>query len=103
MLIRSGQRSKNLEVVFQGSRVLGDIAVIAAEGGLQISLRSIQDNIREIAVYGLTEKQFIIIDNCTSAYLRVISSVFSSKKIVRDFDFSLRKIAEITGLCFGYL
>lgn len=107
-LVKSGQRSKNLEVVFQGSRVSGDVALIAAESGLQISLRSIQDNIREIAIYGLTEKQFIIIDNCTSAYLKIINSVFLSKKIVRDFDFSLRKISEVTAYTWasmklGYL
>ena len=96
-LIESGQRSKNLETVFQGSRVLGSIGSMAAEKGLQITVRSIQENILKVAIYGLTEKKFIVVDNCISAYLQIIGSIFSSKQIVRDqTDFSLKKISEIS-------
>lgn len=96
-LIESGQRFKNLEVVFQGSRTLGNVALIVAEKGLQISLRSIQDRLFKVAVYGLIEKQLIIVDNCISAYLQIIGAIFLRSKVTRDqAGFSLRKITEIT-------
>jgi hypothetical protein len=96
-LIESGQRSKNLETVFRGSMILGSIGSMAAEKGLQITIRSIQENIMKVAIYGLAEKQFIIVNNCISAYLQIIGSIFSSGKSVRhQADFSLRKLSEIS-------
>jgi hypothetical protein len=96
-LVESGQRSKNLETVYQGSRALGDIGVIAAEKGLQITAHSIQENIFKVAVYGLTERQLIVVNNCITAYLQIVGAMFLSDKIIRDqSDFSLKQLGKIT-------
>jgi len=104
-LIQSGERSKNVEVVFQGVRVLTDIAVIAIDKGLNPMLRGIQENILRIATFGLKEKQGVIIDRCNTSYLRIIGSVFGSNKIIRRFslDDSLKDIATITNYISLYV
>ncbi len=92
-----GERAKNIEVVYQGSRVLGNIAEIAAEKGLEAPLHGLQKKLMEIAVFGLGLKQTVIVDNCTVTFLRIIGAVFKSTKIVRrhHFDDSLKNIATI--------
>lgn len=87
--IEAGQRMKNVEIPFQGARVLGNLACLAAEKGLQLSIHGIQQNIFDIAVFGLTEKQMVIVDNCTKSFLRIISMVFKSKNIVAEHQFKL--------------
>ncbi len=96
--IENGQRAKNIEVVYQGSRVLSDIAVIAARKGYGPILHGLQEKIFKIAIFGLQEKQGVIVDSCTSAYLRIIGSVFDSTKIVRRhyYNDALKNIATIS-------
>lgn len=99
-----GMRAKNLEIVFQGSRVLGNFVVISSEKGLQITLHGLQDRILEIAKYGLAEKQTIIVDNCVNAYLVAIEAVFVKSKIIRrESEVSLRNIATIAYLTSAYI
>ena len=98
-----GIRTKNLEIVFQGSRVLGNFAIIASKKGLQITLHGLQDKLLEIAKYGLVEKQTIIVDNCINAYLMTIEAVFIKSKIIRkEAEISLKNIATIAYLTSAY-
>ena len=102
--INYGMRAKNLEIVFQGSRVLGNFVVISSEKGLRITLHGLQDRILEIAKYGLAEKQTIIVDNCVNAYLMAIEAIFVKSKIIRrESEVSLRNIATITYLTSSYI
>jgi hypothetical protein len=96
--IDNGQRAKNIEVVFQGSRVLSDISIIAANKGLGATLNGIQEKILKIAIFGLSEKQNVIVDSCNVAFLRIIGAIFNSDKIIRRYHFtdSLKNIATIS-------
>lgn len=96
--IDSGKRAKNIEVVYQGLQVLGDAAVIASERGLSLTLHGLLGKIMEIAVYGLTQKQLIIVDQCSMTFLRIIGAVFTSSSIDRrsHFDDALKNIATIS-------
>ena len=96
-LIDNGQRAKNVEVVFQGARVLGNIAILATQKGIGTILHGAQEKILQVAMYGFTEKQSVIVDQCTSDYLRIIEAIFGSTKIIRrhSFDDALKDIAMI--------
>ena len=96
-LINNGQRAKNTEVVYQGSRVLGNIAVIAANNGYEAILHGLQDDILKVAIFGLTEKQTVIVDQCINDLLKIIGVVFASTSIERRLSFrsALQHIATI--------
>ncbi len=96
--IESGKRAKNIEVVYQGLQVLGDTAVIAANRGLSLTLHGLLKNVMDIAVYGLSQKQLIIVDLCSMTFLRAIGAVFTSSHIDRrtHFDDALKNIAAIS-------
>lgn len=98
LFIENGKRLKNIEVVYQGGIALSNIALICAEKGLDDILYGIQDNIKDIAIFGLTEKNSVVVDRCTTSYLLIIEAVFVSKKIVPKyhFDRALKNIALIT-------
>jgi hypothetical protein len=100
--IELGMRNKNLEVVFQGTEKLGSIAMDVAEIGLHPALKGIQDKVAKIAIYGITEKQTVIVDKCNDVYLRIIGASFSSKKIIAryQFDDALQHIATIAQYIF---
>jgi hypothetical protein len=95
--IENGKRAKNIEVVYQGLQVLGDTAVIASERGLSLTLHGLLGTIRDIAIYGLSQKQLVIVDQCSMTFLRIISAVFTSSQIDRrtHFDDALKNIATI--------
>lgn len=92
-----GMRAKNLEVVFQGTEKLGNVAVFIAEVGLNHTLKGILDKLKEIAVYGTLEKQSIVIDKCNTNIIRVIGLAFTYEKIDARHQFSsgLNHIASI--------
>lgn len=98
IFIESGQRSKNIEIIFQGSRVLSNIALITIQKGLETTLHGIQDDLLKMAYFGWAEKQTIIVDNCISGYLQIISGVFLQRNIITRYqtDTSLKNIALIT-------
>jgi hypothetical protein len=105
-----GIRAKNLEVVFQSIEKLGNIAQIASETGQSPMLKGIQDKLKNIAIYGITEKQTIIVDQCNLTLMRTIGSVFASKEVVRKHHYNdaLKHIATIARFVFvarqsGYL
>lgn len=93
----AGQAAKNIEVVFQGNRVLGDIAVMATEKGLHPTLHGLQQRIMKIAVFGLGEKQNLIFDQSNLIFLKIIRAVFAYERIERRqaFDDALKNIAKI--------
>lgn len=95
--IAIGMRAKNLEVVFQGAEKLGNVAVPVAEVGLNHTLQGIQDKLKEIAVYGVIEKQTIIVDQCNTNITKVLGLAFTSEKIIaqHQFSFGLKHIASI--------
>ena len=95
--IESGQRAKNIEVVYQGLQVLGHISVIASHKGLSLTLHGLLEKIMSIAVYGLSQKQTIIVDLCSTTYLRIIGALFISTHISRQVHTrdALRNIASI--------
>ncbi len=97
--VENGKRLKNIEVVYQGARILGNVALICADKGFDSTLHGIQDDLQAIAVFGLTEKNTVIVDDCVSSYLNIIEAVFASKKIVAryQFDSALNDIAKIAG------
>ncbi len=97
MHIANGIAAKNIEVIFQGSRALGDIAVMAADKGLETTLYGLQEKIMKTAIAGLGQKQNIIVDQCSLIFLKIIAAVFRSNNISRrhHFDNSLKNIATI--------
>jgi hypothetical protein len=97
-----GMRYKNLEVVYQSIEKLGNVGAIASEIGLSAELKGIQDKLLSIAMYGIREKQNIIIDQCNTTLLKIIGSVFGSKKIIRrhEYDTALKHIATISQFVF---
>jgi hypothetical protein len=103
--IQNGERAKNVEVVFQGARVFIDIGIIAAIKGLDAMMRSIQGKILRIAVFGITEKQTVIIDRCNQGFLTLIGAIFGSTKLIRSyhFDDSLENIGKIANYISMYM
>lgn len=95
--IATGMRAKNLEVVFQGAEKLGNVAVSAAKPGLNHTLQGIQDKLKELADYGVIEKQTIIVDQCNKNIIKVLGLAFTSQKIIGQYQFSsgLKHIANI--------
>lgn len=96
--IENGQRAKNLEVVYQGLQVLGHISVMASHKGLSLTLHGLIEKIMNIAIYGLSQKQTIVVDLCSTTFLRIISAVFISTHIDRRMNTkdALRNIATIS-------
>ena len=72
--IEIGERTKNIEVVYRGVNTLGRIAFISTEKGLDTILFGIQGNLLNVAIFGLTEKNTVIVDGCISNYLGIIES-----------------------------
>jgi len=97
LLIDYASRAQNTEVVYQGSRVLGDIAAMAAASGLSTTLHGLQGRLLANAVFGLTHKHIVIIDRCTMTFLRIVDVLFESEKIVRQHHvaMALENIATI--------
>src|SRR5205823_6357220 len=71
-LVESGQRSQNVELVFQGAGALGETALVATNAGFADIAFGIQDALLKIATFGLSEKHTIIVDRCVSSYLAII-------------------------------
>ncbi|MFA6422034.1 MAG: hypothetical protein WCV92_01375 [Candidatus Buchananbacteria bacterium] len=96
--IESGKRAENIEVVFQGLQVLGDTVTIASEKGLSLTMHGLLEKIMEIAIYGLSKKQLIIVDQCSMTFLRVIGSVFTNSLMDRrtHFNDALKNVAIIS-------
>lgn len=96
--IENGQRAKNLEVVYQGLQVLGHISVMASHKGLSLTIHGLVEKIMNIAIYGLSQKQTIVVDLCSTTFLRIIGALFTSTHIDRRVHTrdALRNIATIS-------
>ena len=96
--IENGKRAKNLEVVYQGLQVLGHISVMASQKGLSLTLHGLIEKIMSIAIYGLSEKQTIVVDLCSTTFLRIIGALFTSTHIDRRVHTrdALKNIATIS-------
>ena len=96
--VKRGIEAKSLDVMYQGSRVQSDIALMAAEKGLSTILHGLLDDILNSAVAGLVQRQNIIYDQCSLSYLQIIRAVFRSNHIDRRLHTknALRYIATIT-------
>src|SRR3989338_3224587 len=96
--IENGQRAKNLEVVYKGLQVLGHISVMASHKGLSLTLHGLVEKIMSIAIYGLSQKQTIVVDLCSTTFLRIIGALFMSTNIDRRVHTrdALRNIATIS-------
>ena len=103
--IENGQRANNIEVVFQGLGVLGDISVMAAHKGYSTTLHGLIEKIMSVAIYGLTQKQMVIVDRCSTTFLRIIGAVFASDKVVRKhhLDDALKNIATISAYISSFI
>ena len=99
--IQSGERAKNLEVVFQGVQALSRIAIVASHKGYSITLHGLIEKIMRIAIYGITQKQMIIVDHCSVAFLRIISSLYISSHIDRHSH--LRKLLDNISTVSNYI
>lgn len=84
--IKNGIAAKSLDVMYQGSRVQGDIALMAAEKGLDAMLHGLQDEILSSAVAALVQRQNIIYDQCSLIYLKIIRVIFRSTHIARQIQ-----------------
>lgn len=104
-LIQSGERAKNQEVIFQGARVVTDIGIIAAQQGLSPLLKGVQEKLLRIAIFGITEKQGVIVDRCNTSFQTLIGAVFGSQKIIRKFHFddSLEDIATVANYLLNFM
>lgn len=96
--VEFGEKKKNIEVVFQGARVVGDMAKLSAAYGFDVSLKTTQEKIFDFAIFGISQKQTVITDRCSLVYLDIIVAIFSSAKIIRKhhFDDSLKNMARIS-------
>lgn len=93
-----GAAADNLEMMFQGARVLGQISAIAAEKGLATTLAGLQQHLLETANAGLEQSRMVVVDRCAEVFARSIVAIFRSDALARDHSISdsLKGIATIT-------
>lgn len=93
-------RQKEQEVIFQASKVFGDLALIAIEKSLNTSLFGIQDDLYKVALFGIMEKKSFIVDECYNSWLRILKGVFQYKFFVAEHQISkaLENIEKTTTL-----
>jgi hypothetical protein len=103
-LVETGERLKNIEVVFQGVKVVGNIGIISIEKALNVIDYSVQENLLKIAKFGLAEKCTVIVDRCIENYIKIINTVIVSNKSVPRMQLkeAFNNIAIITNLHFFY-
>ncbi|MDB5194643.1 MAG: hypothetical protein JWN50_657 [Parcubacteria group bacterium] len=97
-LVEIGERAGNVEVVYRGASVLGKIAIIAVNSGLQSTLFGLQEKILKIANFGILQKQLVITDECVTSFLNITTATFGNERIIRKhaFDDSIKNIGKIS-------
>lgn len=95
--IEMGERAKNIEVVYQGVQVLEYTSIIASKKGFSLTLHGLLEKIMSVASYGLSQKQIIVTDYCSTSLLNIISAVFLSLRIDKRIHINdaLKNIATI--------
>ena len=93
-------REREQEILFQASKVFGDLALIAIEKNLNAPLLGIQGDLYKVALFGITEKKSFIIDECYNSWLKILMGVFQYKFFVARHQISeaLENIEKITTL-----
>lgn len=93
----SGFPSPNLEMLYQGARVLGEIGAMAAATGQAVVLHGTQECIAKIATVGMGLGATVVPNQCTSAYLTLIAATFGSDVIDRrmSVEASLQGVGDI--------
>ncbi len=104
-LIEYAKRANNTEVVFQGTQVLSDLSVIAAEMGFGSSLTGLQDKLLSAAMFGIVQKQVIIVERATIAFLRILVALFDGTRTHRPMHVGtvLKNLATIATYHFKVL
>jgi hypothetical protein len=104
-LIEYAKRANNIEVVFQGTQVLSDLSVITAEMGFGSSLNGLQDKLLSAAMFGIVQKQVIIVERATIAFLRILAALFDGTRTHRPIHVgtSLKNLATIATYHFKIL
>jgi hypothetical protein len=97
VVIEHAQRENNVEVVYQGVRVLGDVAEIAVAKGLGPTLFGLEDNVYAAAMFALAHKQTVVVDRCSMILVGIVDAAFRSAEVDRESVVArvLRKIAGI--------
>lgn len=75
----SAVRRKDLEVVFQGSRVLGKMAHWAVQHNLNYVLSGIQRDLQHVAQVGILNRSTFITQNCFDAWINIIHQAFANR------------------------
>lgn len=79
-------REQDREMVFKNAQAFNTIAAAAIEKGLLLSLRGMQDDINNIARFGITQKQLFITDECQVIWLNMLAWFFTEKFYAMDYQ-----------------
>lgn len=98
--IDTAVRKKDLEVVFQGSRVLGTMAHWAVEKNLNFVLSAIQNDLVHVAQVGILNRATYITQNSFDAWLNIIDRAFATgyEPLEHEIGAALRNITGTTAL-----
>ncbi|UPT73203.1 MAG: hypothetical protein M0D55_15095 [Elusimicrobiota bacterium] len=93
-------RKKDLEVVFQGSRVLGRMAHWAVQHNLNYILSAVQKDLGHVARIGILNGATYITQNSFDAWLGIISQAFASgyEPLKHELKEAFRNITGTTAL-----
>lgn len=93
-------RKKDLEVIFQGSRVLGRMAHWAVEHNLNFVLSALQKDLAYVAQIGILHKASYITQNSFDAWLDIIDRALATgyEPLQHEISEALRNITGTTAL-----
>lgn len=72
-------KNKNDEVILQSARILQKISSIVVEKDYYTSIMSVQEKLRDIALYAIGNNRSFIIDECNVAWINILKSIFYYK------------------------
>ncbi len=113
LFIEYAERAKNIELSYQGTIALGEIANLAIQKGYNTIIYGVQKRIFERATFALSstdERNTVIVGQCIDNFFNIISASFLNDKLYRRhvFDDSLKSISKIavylsTLIASGYI
>lgn len=97
-IIEFSIREKNQEIAFQGIRVLDNFISVVFDNKLMISLNTIYEDLLTIALFGISERNTTITDECQNVYLGSLTRIFKHQIIDADryIEKTLENIKTIT-------
>lgn len=98
--IKFAIQEKDLDVVLSGARGFSALAQVALEHNFQSSLLGIQNNLHEIATFGITAKATFITDECIRGWQSILGGLFHFKFFGAEHQISeaLKKMGAVTNL-----